>query len=469
MRALPMAACAVASLCGCASYHPAPLSPADNARMLDTRSLHDPRLLQFIRVALGRREAPAAAPHWRLSTLTLAALFYHPDIRIAQARLAVAEAALLTAKQPPNPTLHLTNVIAQAAVAGTIPPAAVPMTIGPVIDFILETAGKREARTAQAQRLADAARWDLATAEWTVRGRVRSAMLDIWAAQQRLALTRQQLALQEQLVGLLQHRLAAGEASSPDVARERIHAAQTVLAISDLQRAEADARAGLAASIGVPGHALDGVDLGLRIFDHAPAVHASEDWRREALVGRTDVQASLADYAAAEAALRLAVAGQYPDLTFGPGYNYDLGVNRYILDVGTTLPVFHQQQGQIAEALARRQEAAAEFTKVQAQAIAAIDRAAADYRVSSQGVDAGDAVLADEHRRARQVEGAFRAGEVDRPTLVSERLVAVAARLAAFDSVVQQRRALGALEDALQRPLYTTAASLPLPAAELPQ
>ena len=468
-RALHVAACVLA-LCGCATYQPKPLSPADNARALDARSLQDARLRQFVRATLSHDDHTndrTNGPRWRLTTLTLAALYYHPDIEIAQARLAGAQAAVITARESPNPTLHLANIIDTAAVAGTIPAGVVPLTIGPVIDFILETAGKRAARTARAQRLADAARGDLATAEWQVRGRVRDAMLDLWAARQRLRLTRRQLGLQEQLVRLLEHRLAAGEAAAPDVARERIRYAQTVLAISDLDRAEADARARLAAAIGIPMRGLDGADIGLHAFDHPPVLRFARAWRRTALTERSDVRAGLADYAAAEAALRLAVASQYPNLTFGPGYNYDLGVNRYILDVGGTVPLLHQQQGPIAEALAKRREAAAAFTKVQARAIAAIDEAEADYRASTRGVAAGNAVLDDENRRARQTETAFRAGQADRPTLVSEELVLASAERAHLDSVVPQLRALGALEDALQRPLYEPDIALPLPAKEL--
>jgi outer membrane protein TolC len=367
--------------------------------------------------------------------------------------------------------LHLTNAIAQAAVAGAIPAGAAPLTIGPAIDFVIDVSGKRAARTAQAERLADAARWDIAGAEWQVRAQVRDALLQLWAGEQRLALTRQEFDLQQQLLSLLQHRLQAGEAAAPEVARERIQRAQTIVALSNLDRDVAQARARLAAAIGIPVRALLDVDLQAGSFAHPPAIdNTSIDgpWRRAALTERSDVQASLADYAASQAALRLAVAGQYPDLTIGPGYNYDLGVNRYILDLGTTLPVFHQEQGPIAEAGARRREAAAAFTKAQAQVIAAIDQANAAYAASTRGAAASDAVLADEQHRTAQVERAFGAGEADRPTLVSARLVVVAAELIHLDAVVQQRQAVGALEDALQRPLYDPDATLPLPASELP-
>lgn len=465
-RALVAAAWALALLFGCADYQPKPLSPADNARTLENRNLGDPRLRQFVNAALTRDDKPPPALSWQLTTLTLAALYYHPDIRVAEAKLTSAEAATITAGETPNPVLNFANILDQAVVAGAIPAGAAPVTIGPVIDFVLETAGKREARTARARHLAEAARWDLATAEWQVRGSVRNALLDMWAAQERAVLTRRQLALQDGLVQLLEHRLAAGAAAAPDVARERIGRAKIVLALSALDRQAAEARVKLATAVGIPLRGLDGIKPDLTAFDRPSAIAAKSDagaWRHDALVGRSDVQASLAAYEAAQAVLQLAIADQYPNITVGPGYNYDLGVNRYVLNLGATLPVFHQNQGPIAEALAKRQQAAAAFSAVQAQIIGAIDEAEAAYKKATQSVAAADAILADEERRALQVEAAFRAGQVDRPTFLTSQLEVAATAISRFEAVVQQRQALGALEDALERPLFEPEAALPPP------
>src|SRR5579883_3083940 len=439
-RTLLLAAFANLALCGCVTYQSEPISPAANAQALDSRSLNDPRLRSFVAFAMGS-DGAAARPAWDLPELTAAALYYHPDIALARAKLAEARAAVITAGQHPNPVLNFANIVGQGLVAGAIPAGAAPLTIGPVVDFIIETCGKREARTAQAQSLVDAARFDLASAGWQVRGRVRAAMLALWAAQQRLDLTRQRLALEDQLVELLEHRLAAGEASSLDVARERINRSELTLAESNLEQTAAEARVQLATAIGVPAHALDGIDLEMGAFDHPPALPLSADagaWRRDALTKRTDIQAALQNYQAAQAALRLAVADQYPNITLSPGYTYQYGINQYELNLGTTLPIFNQNQGQI-------------------------DDATMAYRRATKTLASADALLADERHRAEQMESSFRAGQVDRPTLVTAQVEAAATALSHFDAVVQQREALGRLEDALQRPLYGPDVMLSLP------
>jgi hypothetical protein len=92
--------------------------------------------------------------------------------------------------------------------------------------------------------------------------------------------------------------------------------------------------------------------------------------------------------------------------------------------------------------------------KIEAQIVGAVDQAAASYRSAAQSLATGDALLADEERRERQIEHSFRAGQVDRPKLVSARLEVAATALSRFDAVVGQRQALGAPEDALQQPLF---------------
>jgi cobalt-zinc-cadmium efflux system outer membrane protein len=466
-----MAALAGIFASSCVRDQPVPLSPAVTAAALESRSLDDPRLRRFVLAATRPDTSPDAPIRWDLASLTAVALYYHPDIALAEAKLAAAKAAVITANERPNPVLNFTNIVGQGLVPEAIPLGAAPLTIGPAIDFVVDAFGKHDARTAEASRLEQAARWDLAAAGWQVRGRVRAALLALWASERRLALTKQRLVLQDQLVELLEHRQAAGEASALDVSRERVNRAEATLALHDLDLAEAEARVDLATAIGVPDHALDGVALATDVFDRPPALGGRADstlWRREALTRRADIQASLALYSATQSDLKLAIAGQYPDVTLSPGYSYQYGINQYQLNVLATLPIFNQNQGAIAEAVAKRQEAAASFIALQAQVIGEIDHATVAYRKSSEALASAAAMQADEAHRARQVEKSFSAGQADRPTLVSTQMEAAVTALANFDAVLQQRQALGSLEDALERPLYGADLLLALPEAQLP-
>lgn len=449
-------ALAAGLLAGCARYHAEPVSALANAAALESRSLSgDPRLQDFIHASLPGQEGGPI--QWNLATLTLAALYFHPDLDIARSKLAAARAAVTTARQIPNPTVNLSTLYNLNVAEPT------PWTVGGVVSFVVETFGKRGKRTAQARALANGARWDLATAGWQVRGRVRTALIAVWASEHRLGLARRRLQLEAQLVALLEQRFAAGQASALDVARERTSRAQMELAIRDLERAAADARVQLASAIGVPVQALDGIAISLTAFDSAPPAAAigrsADELRRRALTGRTDVEASLAEYKAADSALRLQIANQYPNLSIGPAYNWGAIDTSQISNqigapIGFELPVFNQNQGPIAEAVARRRLAAANFTALQAQIIGQADGAAAAYRAASRTLATANALATDAQRRRQQVENSFRSGAVDRPTLVTAELELATAEGSRFDARLAERQAIGALEDALQQPFF---------------
>ncbi|HET7594297.1 MAG TPA: TolC family protein, partial [Stellaceae bacterium] len=339
---------------------------------------------------------------------------------------------------------------------------------------VLETFGRRSHRVDEAAGLAEAAKQDLAGVAWGVRARVRSALQALWAAETRRQLLERRLALQEQLVGLLERRFAAGQAAALDVTRERVILNQTRLAQDAAGRQIAEARADLASAIGVPVHALAGKTLSFASFDQPatlPSDVAIAALRRQALQSRNDLRALLAEYDAAQAALQLEIARQYPDVTLGPGYTYDQGDNELTLGIAVKLPVLNQNQGPIAEATAHRREAATRFTALQVRVMGEIDRAAAAYRGAAQTLATADALVAGEERRQEEVERSFRAGAVDRPTLLEAQIERSATELSRLDVLVQHRETLALLEDALQQPLFdpATASFPPAPGADAPQ
>ncbi len=288
---------------GCAEVSPQPLSAAASAGELENRTLDDPRLMIFVRASRAGGAEAGNRISWDLTTLTLAAIYYHPELDIARARLALSRARLITAGQRPNPTLSFAAIVNSAAVAGAITPGAIPLTIGPVINLIVETFGKRESRIGQASHITEAARWDLATAGWQVRAAVRGALLDLWAARQRIALTRQRLDREEELVRLLERRREVGEASSLDASRERITRAQIAVDLRGFERGAAAAEARLVTAVGLPVRALAGAALSLDAFERVtplPGEIAGDQLRRRALNGRTDIEAALAEYEAAQ-------------------------------------------------------------------------------------------------------------------------------------------------------------------------
>ncbi|WP_189676691.1 TolC family protein [Sphingomonas glacialis] len=437
---------------GCASLPAPPLKPGVSAASLDARSLDDPQLLAFL--AASGATKPVAR-RWDLRSLTLAAVYRHPDLEVADARLAVARAAARTAKQRANPIFNLTP---QFNTSNANPTA---WTIGTAITLLVDLFGKREARTAEAQALAEAAQFDVATASWQVRGRVRAALLNLWSAQLRVTFASERRDLQAHLSALVERRLAVGEVSALDLARERASRDTAVLAVTDAIRDVADARVMLATAVGISVLALDGVTLDFGSLNGARLPLDPVALRRAALTTRSDIQASLARYSAAQATVALQQANRLPGFAIGPGYQYDQGQNKFSLSVQSDLPLFNANGGPIGEAEAKRREASASFTALQAQIIGEIDRALAAYATATDSLAAADRLAAQQAERKERNARVFRAGALDRVTLLTGEIEFTGGRASQLQALVAQRSALGQLEDALHVPIFTPA----LPAA----
>lgn len=442
-----------ASMAGCATYTAKPIEPALTSAALEQRRFSDPKLTQLIAEVLPERASDTGATAWDLSTLTLAALYFHPELEVSRAKLALARAGVKTARQTPNPTFSFQPGQYPAIIDASA------WTIGFIVNFILETAGKREKRIEMARNLVDAARQDVATVAWQVRGGVRTALLDLWATEGRRRLLEQRQAVQIQIVSLLEGRFTSGDASSLDVARERIALSQATLALRDSERQAADTRARLATAVGVPVRSLESVSLSLTAFDNPVGVPQgteleSNSLRRRALQERTDVLGLLAEYDAAQSGLRLQIAKQYPDLTLGPSYTYDQGFDLYSLNLQVELPIFNQNQGPIAEAAARRSETGARFVALQAKVIGEIDRARLAYLAAVRSVATADALIQDQARQRQRIERAYRLGETDRLAPLTANVEQAVVELARFEAIVQEREALASMEDALQYSVY---------------
>jgi outer membrane protein TolC len=327
--------------------------------------------------------------------------------------------------------------------------------VGVSIDVPIETAGKRGYRVARAQRLTEAARLELGETAWQVRRRVRQAFADhAFAALERDALNAEARARAE-LGAITERRLALGDATSGEVETARAELAAARLARQAAEGRAIESRGALAAALGLPVAALDGLALAWPEATRLPdaEVLTPPAIQRAGLVNRLDVRRSLAEYAAAEAALQLEIARQYPDIHLGPGYKFDQGDNKFSLGLGVTLPVFDRNQGPIAEAEARRRELQARFLALQAAVIGSIEAAGARYRAVLPEVREADAALAALEARERATERAVAAGEEDRPALVAVRIQRASAARARLDTLRKAHAALGALEDALQQPL----------------
>ncbi len=433
----------VGFLTGCTTYQPKDLNPATTQTQLERRTLQDEGLQHFL-------AAHGAPPNgeWDLTRLTLAAFYFSPELDLARAQLAEADAGVRTAGARPNPSLSVTPGYNQDAAGGVT-----PWILGYALNIPVEVAGQRSYRTAEARQQAEVARLNLASAAWSVRSTVRRTVTELHAAEESAALWREQKPLLARAVELVQSHVQAGEVSSFEAAQTRLALNRAELAARESERTLTLARSRLAEAIGLPLTALADVRLSysplVRLAEPLPLAEA----RRWASQNRADLLAALATYAASQSALQGEIARQYPDLAIGPGYQLDQGEGKWSLGLSLTLPVFHQNQGPIAAAQARRESAAAKFLALQNRALAEVDRANAAFASALGDLETIKTMRTTLEQQLKTIRAQQAAGETSRLDLTRAQLEFSDNARAELDVRIRAEQALTAFEDAVQRPL----------------
>ena len=191
------------ALSSCVKYRPRPLDPLRSEQQFRARTLADPALRTFLK----REDWPPA--RLGLNDLAAVAFYYHSDLDVARAQFHTAQAAVLTAKARPNPSFSTGGGWSDS------PESPVFFHFDPAVTLV--TAGKRGWRILQAEKLAEAARLQVAEVAWRVRSRVRTAWLDYVMALRSVEALRNERDVRAETVAMLEKRLAVGEIARPDV------------------------------------------------------------------------------------------------------------------------------------------------------------------------------------------------------------------------------------------------------------
>lgn len=431
---------------GCVHFDPKPLDVAKTASDFDQRRLDAPELRAFLETNL----SPVATwplPQWTFEQLALTALFYHPKLDVARAGLASAHAAEITAGARPNPTVGVTPEYNFNAASGVSPWIATVQ-----FDVPVETAGKRGHRIERARQLSEASRFDLISAAWEIRSSVRAAWLELCDAVQQTNLFVRQVESQQRVLTVLELKLKLGAATASEIASIRVALARTRKDLADARVQIDDAQARLAVALAVPLKSLPppatlATDMSLR-----PMLQTSEG-RRRALTARADMLAALAGYAAAETALKLEIAKQYPDVHLGTGYQFDQGENKWALGLSVEIPVLNRNQGPIAETEAKRGEAAARVLALQARIVGEVDRAVAVWQGAQTRLTALEELRAAQKARLSSLQAQFEAGAVEALDMRLAEVELATDELLHWNARLKALRALGDVEDAAQFPL----------------
>lgn len=303
--------------------------------------------------------SPAAAVQRVLSEDQVLGLFYARNLELISAAfdLETARAEKIVAAAIPNPELNLYSQ--------EIAPHYVDPRFGPAIyvtvEQLIETAGKRRLRTESSVLGAEAAESDLRDAARTLSQTVRRAHYGLLLAQKKVEVSQGQLDHVTALVKAYQTRLELGDISERDLARIQVEAAKVA---SELDQAGAElekARAQLAVLLAWPKDSdqfavADRWPSGDAFRRHTNLAEATN----AALDQRPDLQAARLRQEQAKKDVELAKAHAIPNVTVSAGFGHDWGnmvTNAATLSLHVPMPIFYQNEGQIAQAGIRSNDA----------------------------------------------------------------------------------------------------------------
>lgn len=454
----------VVCLTACAAAPPPqPFDPARSAAALQARRLDDAGVLAALQRA--GIAAPVGEQGWTLDALTVAAWQLRPELAQARAGERAASADVAAAARKPNPLLSFTPEWIYNAPAGVSTWIAALL-----VSQVFENPDKRAARSDQARARERQALWQQAQTAWDLRAQVRAAALELQLDQRAAQLASRELALRRESLALSRQRMQAGLLSATALEPVQLLALQAAAQADAARQAVASARGQLAAAVGVPADALADSVLHTPAIDnvHAFTLPDAAALREAAAFNRVDLALALAAYDQADAAWREQVARRHPDLTLGPGYTYDVGDRKLVLAMSSELPVNDRYDAAIAAAQARREAAARQVEAVQAQAMAALEQAQQQVGATRQALQQARSRMALQRRLVAHQQARWHAGAIDHGSAVLAQIDALQAQREWLAALRAHVAALGALEAAVQRPLWPASTLAPRAAIATP-
>jgi outer membrane protein TolC len=451
------AALLVSVLGACAGTPPrAPLEPADTLAEFNAR-----RLEQL------SPELPPPSAGWDRSQWLAAALQLNPQLAEERAEVNAAAAAERTAAQRPNPNMQLfAEYLTSAAQSAA-------WLYGLSLDFLLRQPGERARARHQAALQTALAESDLTESIWQVRSALRQALLDAVSARDETVLLQSLVTERQALLDTDRARLRLGDIARTQLLSDELELSRARQREQQSRARSVDAAARLAAAVGVPVAALNGVPLRWPDWDQVDALQigSPERWRSEALIARPQIVHALRAYDLAEVGLQSEVARRWPQFHVTPAYSWGGGgvQENTLFGISTEggvavsfeLPLLNQHQGQIGEAVARRTAAGEHLKAVQAQIFEQIDRAELAWPAARQAWDETRKAAEFARRQSEAEQRALRAGASERAGVLAAQVAATEAQLAVLQAAYTAEVAFGDLEDAYRRPLHGSESQWP--------
>lgn len=430
---------------GCAQFSEKPLLPENRLDEFQSRTLTDSNLCSFVENTFPDKKYPPEK--WDINSLTLAAVYYHPELDTYRQRYLTSKAEIGIEKEYPNPTLSLVPAFNSTTTSAD---GISPWLFGITLDIPLQIGSKRDLRISLKKMQAEIEFLNLSQNAWQRRNLVYQAMLNLYITELKINLLQTQYDLHSKYLEITQQQVSAGLISDFQAYQIRNDRDSAYYSLLEMKRQGQLARSDLAESIGIPVLAIDNITLDFAQLTQIPEDIPAEQAQRQSLLNRSDVLVAMEQYKQSQVELQYQIALQFPDIRIGPGYEFDQDQNKWSFGVSVALPVFNQNQAAIKVARQKRDEMAARFEAVQAAAIQAMDRTVKDYSNCIEKYKLAKALVKEKEQTLLKLQNIQTAGQISMQQVLLGKLESNQARQLEYDALADVLTCIGKIEDQMQ-------------------
>lgn len=342
----------------CARYEKRPLVPEEYRNVLNKQTADNPELLK----AVGNFPY-SPVDGIVLQEAEIVCLYLNPRLRSARLDAKVPAATSRYAGLWDDPEIS-------ADALEILDDVEEPWILGSALSFTIPISGRLSVARSQAKAEAKAALVDVWVEEQSVLKELREAWASWMAAHRSMHISRDLLNRLSPVVEITNRREELGELITAEAIAFRLEEARVKLDLSQLETNERQSRTIVLALMGLT-------------MDSDVVLHTGNEMNSQLADGQAElafdrspqVLMTAARYEAAEEALRLEVRKQYPDLTLGPIWGKEEGLNRFGFGFSIPIPILNANRGGIAEAHAVREAARAEWEQSMQESLTAFELA----------------------------------------------------------------------------------------------
>ncbi len=387
----------------------------------------------------------------------------NPQLKAAERNLDLGKGDITIAGAIPNPQIQT-----QYGFGPTYTEGGNPQQV--ILSQTVELGGKRDARINVANAQYKVTNLQLNAQRWDIHNQVRKAYAELAAAEANAQLVDTQVALVDQLVLIARKRVEAGVAPEAELLQAKLTRTQL-----DAQQAQAkgriqNARIQLNGLFGEPPEENTVVsdkglfNLSVTKTELAPspkvALPPVAALVEQAYAQRLDLKANIQQQEVARNQLRLVDAQRIPDLQLGLGYVFTTFTNDnpqtsgVLTELGVTLPVFYNQNGEAAKARATLEQTGLQLDASRRQTATNIYTAYRTLSVARENIiKYQNRILFDAEEVLKLAQESYQVGKTNLSSVILAQQSVQQVRSGYLDAIVAYQGAWADLESAVGVPL----------------